>query len=42
MSKLLEITIGDMLKKQAGEHPDNDGLLRRTGMPGIHIKNSMK
>ncbi len=27
MSELLKITIGDMLKKQAKEHPDNDGLI---------------
>lgn len=27
MSELLKITIGDMLKKQAREHPENDGLI---------------
>ncbi len=30
MSELLKITIGDMLKKQASEYPENDGLISPT------------
>lgn len=38
MSELLEITIGDMLKKQAKKHPDNDGLIS----PNRNIRYSYK